>query len=130
MIKHLWWTLLVFAATPLSGQIPAPIAIDCMSNPADSTTAAVVRPEYLRGPIPIYPKALKRAGKGGEVKLQFVVGCDGEVDPSTVVVIWSTDSLFSRQAVTAIVGTSFAPATLNGRVVAYWAVMKVRFTMR
>jgi TonB family protein len=126
----LWWCLLVFAATPLSGQIPAPIAFDCMSNPADSTTGGVVPPKYLRGPIPIYPKALKRVGKGGEVKLRFVVGCDGRVDPSTVAVIWSTDSLFSRPSVTAIVGSSFAPATLNGRVVAYWAIQKVRFTVR
>jgi hypothetical protein len=72
---------------------------------------------------------LKRTAKGGEVQLQFVVGCDGLVDSSTVAVLRSTDSLFTRPSVKAIIGFRFSPATLNGHAVAYRLLQVVRFQM-
>jgi TonB family protein len=72
---------------------------------------------------------LRRRGVTGEVRLQFVIGCDGRVDSTTVMISSTTDSLFTGSAIAAIVGTEFSPAMLNGRAVAYREELAIRFRL-
>ncbi len=73
--------------------------------------------------------ALWRSKVTGAVRLQFIIGCDGRVDSSTVVVRKSTDTLFTRSAVTTIVDAKFTPAMLNGRAVPYRKEQVIRFEL-
>ena len=73
--------------------------------------------------------ALWRSGVTGAVRLQFIVGCDGRVDSTTVVVRESADTLFVSAAVTMILRSEFSPAMLNGRVVPYRKEQVIRFQL-
>lgn len=73
--------------------------------------------------------ALWRSGATGAVRLQFVVGCDGQVDPTTVVVREATDTLFTSAVITTILSTAFNPAILNSRVVSYRREQVIRFQL-
>ncbi len=119
--------LLVLGLAPLSGQVPSAAAPACGATPADSTTESVVRPKYLGGPLPVYPSSLRFTKSKGEVRVRMIVGCNGRVDSATVAVVRSTDSLFTRAAIVAIVRSEFTPATLKGHAVAYRMEQVVRF---
>jgi TonB family protein len=73
--------------------------------------------------------ALWRSGVTGAVRLQFVVGCNGRVDSTTVVVRESTDSLFTSAAIATVLASEFRPAMLDGRVVPYRKEQVVRFEL-
>jgi TonB family protein len=73
--------------------------------------------------------ALWRSGVTGAVRLQFVVGCNGRVDSTTVVVRESTDSLFTSAAIATVLASEFSPAMLDGRVVPYRKEQVVRFEL-
>lgn len=64
-----------------------------------------------------YPPALKRAGVGGSVELQFVVDADGKVDPATVEVIVASPTTLGPAAKTAVEKFRFKPGQANGQPV-------------
>jgi len=121
--------LLVLTSSRMDAQVSTAGAAPCPATVADSTTASIEQPKLVTAPKPRYPMALWRSGVTGAVRLQFVVGCDGRVDSTTVVVRESTDTLFTSAAVTTIVGAEFIPAMLNGRVVSYRKEQVVRFQL-
>lgn len=84
---------------------------------------------YLGGAAPEYPPRLKRQGIQGRVDMRIVVGCDGRVDPTSIIIVGSTDTAFTTSAVKVIVRARFSPATLNGRPVAQLMDQAVRFTL-
>lgn len=104
-------------------------AQSCPAMVSDSTTVSIERPKRLTGPAPRYPEVLRRSGVPGEVRLRFVIRCDGRVDSTTIVISSTTDSLFTGSAIEAVVGTEFSPATLNGRAVAYRQELAIRFRL-
>ena len=120
--------LLVLVSSPVKAQVPASVP-NCGTSAADSTTASIVRPKYLKGPMPKYPPSLRLTSQGGEVRIHFTVGCDGRVDSTTVTVIRSTDSLFTRPALVSVVGSEYSPAMMNGHAVSYRLEQAVRFTI-
>ncbi|MFL5381987.1 MAG: energy transducer TonB [Longimicrobiaceae bacterium] len=74
-----------------------------------------------------YPRALRRAGVTGEVRLRFRIATDGSVDPSSLRVESSTNAAFEEPAATAAVRMRFSPATLGGRPVAVWVSVPIMF---
>lgn len=121
--------LLVLVSSSLQAQVATGGVEACPASVTDSTTASVVHPKYTSGPKPRYPMALWRDGVVGDVRVQFVVGCDGRVDSTTVAVLSATDSLFAKAAVTAMVASAFSPAMLDGRAVRYRREQVIRFQL-
>ncbi len=72
---------------------------------------------YISGADPVFPPALRAAGLGGRVTLQFVVGTDGRVEASSVKVMSSTNKQFEEPAIAAIRRARFKPAKMRGQPV-------------
>lgn len=93
------------------------------------TPATVDRPAaYLSGTgIPVYPDSLFQAQVTGKVVARFVVDSSGRVEPQTVAIVSTTDSLFEAAVRAAIVGARFTPARLGNRPVRQLVVMPFEF---
>lgn len=73
----------------------------------------------------LYPDALQRAGQGGRVVVQFVVGTNGRVDMSTVKVVSSTNSAFDGPTRQALAEFRFRPARMGDQNVRMLTQMPV-----
>ena len=86
-------------------------------------------PRHAEAFQPPYPPAKQRLGEEGRVILKVLIGTDGRVKATEIVV--SDDPAFSavtvRQAMTR---WRFRPATRDGVAVEAWRTMTVRFEMR
>ncbi|HPF61437.1 MAG TPA: energy transducer TonB [Gemmatimonadales bacterium] len=129
---HLFLLVAAVLAAPsmVAAQAPAARDTSCGARVADSATTEAVRPRRTSGPAPVYPAALRRAGTGGVVRVQYVVDCAGRVDSASVRVVASPDERFSDAAVFAIRHTRFRPATREGRPVVYRMEQNIRFAVR
>lgn len=76
------------------------------------------------GAIPQYPITALGSGR---VLLEFVIGTDGWVDRQTVVPIATTDPVFVRPSIEALVGSHFTPATCRGIPIATVARQSINF---
>jgi protein TonB len=85
--------------------------------------------EYLDGPTPVYPPALRQVGVSGVVTLRYVVGIDGRVEPATIAVVDSSNTSFNAAAIRAILDAHFRPARLHGKTVRQLVEQVVRFTL-
>jgi TonB family protein len=90
---------------------------------------ADVPAQYLDGPTPVYPPALRQVGVTGTVTLQYVVAADGKVEPASVEVVDSSNSGFNAAAIRAILDAHFRPARLRGRAVRQLVQQVIRFTL-
>jgi len=86
--------------------------------------------EYLDGPEPKYPVALRRVGIEGTVLLQYIVGIDGNVEPGSIQALKSSDRSFEAPAIDAIRRSHFKPARIKGHRVRQLVEQVVRFTLR
>jgi periplasmic protein TonB len=86
--------------------------------------------EYIDGPEPKYPVALRRVGIEGTVLLQYIVGIDGTIEPGSIQALKSSDRLFEAPAIDAIRQSHFKPARIKGRRVRQLVEQVVRFTLR
>ncbi len=84
---------------------------------------------YLGGPEPSYPPALRQVGVEGSVRLRYVVGTDGKVEPGSVEVLMSTNKAFEAPAIEAITRSHFRPARVKGQKVRQLVEQMVRFTI-
>jgi protein TonB len=84
---------------------------------------------YLDGPEPRYPPALRQVGVEGSVRLRYIVGTDGKVEPGSVEVLMSTNKSFEAPAIEAITGSRFRPARVKGQKVRQLVEQMVRFTI-
>jgi protein TonB len=66
---------------------------------------------------PRYPELLRAAGVQGEVVVTFVVDTTGRVEPSSLVILNSTNDLFGAAVRTALPAMRFIPAKADGRKV-------------
>lgn len=85
--------------------------------------------EYLSGPQPVYPSALRQVGIEGAVLLRYIVGIDGRAEPGSIVVTTSSNPAFATPAIEAIRSATFRPARIRGRVVRQIVEQVVRFTL-
>lgn len=74
-----------------------------------------------------YPDALRRAGIGGVVQLQFVVGTSGKVEASSVEVIESPAAALSAAAKRAVARVEFKPGMHHGVAVRSRVLLPVEF---
>jgi len=91
-------------------------------------TADMVLPVLLRRVEPEYPEAARVARLPGQVVLTAVIERDGGV--GEVEVLQSTNRLFEAPAAEAVRRWAYRPARLDGRPVAVYFTVVVRFELR
>lgn len=102
---------------------------DASCRMVTDTTEQRVPPRWLSGPEPKYPVHLRNSGVQGQVVMEYVVGCNGDVRRESVVVLSFTHEDLVKPALTTVVGAKFAPALIDGRPVAVRTKQSVRFTI-
>lgn len=85
--------------------------------------------QYIGGPLPTYPPALRTAGIEGRVTVRYIVGADGKVEETTIQVLNSTNKAFEAPAIEAIRKSNFKPAKIKGTPVRQLVEQVVRFTI-
>ena len=83
-------------------------------------------PEALTKPAPEYPEEARMAGQEGLVVVQALIGTDGLVKDTRVVK--SVPSL-DDAAVAAVEQWTFKPALAEGKPVAVWVAVPVKFSL-
>lgn len=86
--------------------------------------------QYLDGPEPVYPAALRQVGVEGWVQLRYIVGIDGHAEPGSVRSLQSSNAAFEAPAIEAVAHANFRPARLKGRIVRQLVEQLVRFTVQ
>lgn len=89
---------------------------------------AVVRPFPVDTPQPIYPEAARRVRVQGAVIVRAIVDTEGRV--SIVRVVKELPVGLTEAAVTALERWRYRPATLNGKPVAVYLDVTVRFELQ
>jgi TonB family protein len=84
--------------------------------------------EYLDGPSPVYPPALREIGVTGQVTLRYIVGADGRAEDS-IAVTRSTNRAFEAPAIAAVRQSRFKAAKVRGAAVRQIVEQVVRFTI-
>jgi protein TonB len=64
-----------------------------------------------------FPEDLRASGKGGTVNLQFVIGKDGKVEPTSIEVIDAPAPAFGSAAKTVVEKMQFVPGKKDGSAV-------------
>jgi TonB family protein len=86
--------------------------------------------QYLSGPDPKYPPALRAASIEGRVTLRFIVDPEGKVRDGSIQVINSTNSAFEEPAKDAIKHGVFRPAKVHGQPVSQLVEQVVVFQIK
>lgn len=112
-----------------------PLGLGDDDTPSDPRFLAALRAvdepaEYLDGPQPKYPPALRRVGIEGWVQLRFIVGLDGHAEPRSIETLKSSNPSFEAPAIEAIQQSRFKPARIMGRKVRQLVEQLVRFALR
>ena len=84
-------------------------------------------PQLLTDLHPEYPRVLQRAGVGGAVEVEYVVGKDGRVDAGSLQVLRTDHEQFSASVSRALRGARFRAARRAGRPVAVLVRQVIRF---
>jgi protein TonB len=112
---------LVFAASLLMigcGAHQAPVAAAADPSGPVYEESELDRPANpITIPMPEYPDDLRSVGAPGRVRLEYVVGSDGRVEPATIRVVEATQPAFAQAAVKAIRDALFHPGVKDGRYV-------------
>lgn len=108
------------------GAVLEPLTADILS---DADPRLEVRPQVINCPPPQYPRNLQDQGVQGRVLLEFLIGTDGQVDPTSVRVVERTHDGFAPAAVTAIRGCRFQPGRVAGAAVRVLVRMPVVFAV-
>ena len=88
----------------------------------------VTRPRRIHEPMPVYTEPARRARVQGIVVLQTVIGADGRV--GRVEVLKGLPLGLTEAAVAAVERWRFEPATLDGKPVAVYFNLTVRFDLQ
>ena len=97
------------------------------SRSAFHTTEVDEIPRLIVELRPHYPDGLQRAQVSGLVKIEYVVGINGRMDPQSVRVVASSHPGFLRAALDALRGARFRPARKGGRTVPVLVQQTIRF---
>ncbi len=77
----------------------------------------------------LYPPALRDAGIGGSTQIRFVVDREGRVDPSSIVVVATSDGAFAQASATVVAMMRFRPAQVKGRAVPVLAQIPITWVL-
>ena len=101
---------------------------DMPAGTAMGTSATVDTPvRVLAERSPAYPEALRAAGIGGSVTMQFVIDTTGRVEMASVRLLASTHELFARAVTTSLRDARFTPGRIGGRPVRTLVERSFRF---
>jgi len=64
-----------------------------------------------------YPEGMRRMSLGGEVKVEFVIGKDGHVEPASITVLESSVAQLSTAAKSVVERMEFVPGKKDGQPV-------------
>jgi TonB family protein len=82
---------------------------------------------YESSAAPVYPEDLLAIGTQGQVEATYVVDTVGQVDTTTIQVMYSDDPRFTESVRTALGQMRFRPAKRSGRTVRQLVQQKFRF---
>jgi len=85
-------------------------------------------PHFLHREAPVYPEAMRAAGRSGVVKLEALIDKQGKV--RRVTIMTSAGAAFDRAAKVAILASTFSAAKIGKKVVAVRLRLPVRFSLR
>lgn len=114
------------AGQPADTATRLPVDFPAMFGGAYDVSQIDVAPEVIERPSPAFPPALKRSGAAGEVKLQFVVNEEGNVEQISV--LSASHEAFAKEAVKAVGRWRFHPGERNGKPVRTLMVLPLAFT--
>ena len=104
----------------------APPADEPQVSPAAATALELVNPKLLDRPMPRYPAAARRHGRGASVVVRVLVGPDGRVQQ--VEKVGPKAGLgFDRAAEEAARASTWLTGTRNGEPTAMWAELRFEF---
>ncbi len=84
-----------------------------LSNPPKLVSAAAAARLVARS----YPEPLRRTGTGGTVQLQFVIGKDGKVEPSSIEILSASAPALAEAAKSVAEKMAFVPGKKDGAAV-------------
>lgn len=93
----------------------------------DKVDVPIRPPDFSKFPIPRYPAELRRAGVEGMIHLAVAIDEKGNV--AEVETFAATDERFAASAKEAILKWKFRPARKDGRAVAVWSLLPIRFKL-
>jgi TonB family protein len=127
LFRHSALTLfLAVAAVPAHGQqSAAPAETVYEAGLVSQLPRPLNQPAFAEAMNRGYPQALRDAGVPGTVQVRFVIGADGV--PRDFEVTASTAEFLNVPAVEALSVLRFSPAQLDGRPVAMWAELPVKW---
>jgi len=85
-------------------------------------------PHFLHREAPVYPEAMRAAGRSGVVKLEALIDKQGKV--RRVTIITSAGAVFDQAAKAAILASTFSAAKIGERLVAVRLRLPVTFALR
>lgn len=97
------------------------------NEPLSSLPASAEPPQLLSRVEPRYPEVARRGGLGGDVVLRVVVEATGRV--GRVEVVTGAPFGLTNSATDAVAKWIYRPARIDGRPVAVWKVVRVRFSV-
>jgi protein TonB len=96
--------------------------------PKEMSFGSTNGPAFRTQAIPAYPALARRHGKEGVVLLRLNISKTGQL--TQIEVLQDPGYGFSDAAHEAVRNSSFMPARHNGKPVAVWATLPIRFTLR
>ena len=104
-----------------SGRLRAPALAEDRSESSPVLIGAI--------PQPRFPDGLRAQGVGGDVVVQFLVGTDGTVDPSSMKVVRSPHELFTAAVRNILPRLRFQPArSADAKPRAEWVQYSIQFS--
>lgn len=105
-------------------------AQEAVYNPNElSSLPKIAAPGKVRSIVErTYPTELRNRGIGGKVQVQFVVGSDGKVEPSSIKVIASTVPALSDAAAEVARHLEFNPGIKDGKAVRSQVLLPIVFS--
>lgn len=96
-------------------------------NLIETRFGASVAPAFLHREMPIYPMMARKLGREGKVMLKLTIDEKGNL--SDVEVIDKAGYGFTEAAVEAVKKSTFLPAKKDGKPIASWALLPIRFQL-
>ena len=125
--------LIMSGQTPVRETTPPPLTA-ATPAPAQEAAPAAAQPklisgvEYVQAPNPQYPPASRRKGEEGVVQLRVLVNEQGRAERVEVIQS-SAFVLLDDAARAAVMRALFKPYLENGRAIAVYAIVPIRFQL-
>jgi TonB family protein len=126
------WRVAPTPAAAVTGSASEPAGDDTIGvyglGEVDDPPRPINAATFQRALAQRYPRALRDAGRSGQVDVRFIVEEDGSV--SNLGIVRFTDVAFNQPTIEAVSVLRFRPARLNGRPVRAWVVQPIQWSVQ